>query len=235
MATMKQISAPSSSSRNVPLSLARTSIQSRWSYAGRNLGRSNDRRRPGRCRRRASTCNAQTAWEPRRSGRLPGGLWHFSKFTADDNTVAQKFFQQAIDLDPNFAGGYWGLTWAQIGEASIFRRRNVAETLRSVEALARRAVALDGSDAEARSSLGLTPSNQLACCFTRKECQQWHNPIRLTSQPSGRRIQGSRGFRAYCAGSYLERAARTPRQTRRSMTVGSIRAIGECREAFLPL
>jgi adenylate cyclase len=70
--------------------------------------------------------------------------------------VAQKFFQQAIDLDPNFAGGYWGLTWAQIGEASIFRRRNVAETLRSVEALARRAVALDGSDAEARSSLGLT-------------------------------------------------------------------------------
>ena len=135
----------------------------------------------------------------------------------------------------NFAGGYWGLTWAQIGEASIFRRRNVAETLRSVEALARRAVALDGSDAEARSSLGLTPSNQLACCFTRKECQQWHNPIRLTSQPSGRRIQGSRGFRAYCAGSYLERAARTPRQTRRSMTVGSIRAIGECREALLPL
>ena len=163
------------------------------------------------------------------------GLWHFSKFTADDNTVAQKFFQQAIDLDPNFAGGYWGLTWAQIGEASIFRRRNVAETLRSVEALARRAVALDGSDAEARSSLGLTPSNQLACCFTRKECQQWHNPIRLTSQPSGRRIQGSRGFRAYCAGSYLDRAARTPRQTRRSMTVGSIRAIGECREALLPL
>ena len=163
------------------------------------------------------------------------GLWHFSKFTADDNTVAQRFFQQAIDLDPNFAGGYWGLTWAQIGEASIFRRRNVAETLRSVEALARRAVALDGSDAEARSSLGLTPSNQLACCFTRKECQQWHNPIRLTSQPSGRRIQGSRGFRAYCAGSYLERAARTPRQTRRSMTVGSIRAIGECREALLPL
>ena len=163
------------------------------------------------------------------------GLWHFSKFTADDNTVAQKFFQQAIDLDPNFADGYWGLTWAQIGEASIFRRRNVAETLRSVEALARRAVALDGSDAEARSSLGLTPSNQLACCFTRKECQQWHNPIRLTSQPSGRRIQGSRGFRAYCAGSYLERAARTPRQTRRSMTVGSVRAIGECREALLPL
>jgi hypothetical protein len=163
------------------------------------------------------------------------GLWHFSKFTADDNTVAQKFFQQAIDLDRNFAGGYWGLTWAQIGEASIFRRRNVAETLRSVEALARRAVALDGSDAEARSSLGLTPSNQLACCFTRKESQQWHNPIRLTSQPSGRRIQGSRGFRAYCAGSYLERAARTPRQTRRSMTVGSIRAIGECREALLPL
>jgi len=34
------------------------------------------------------------------------GLWHLSKFTADDNVVALKFFQQAIDLDPTFAGGY---------------------------------------------------------------------------------------------------------------------------------
>jgi adenylate cyclase len=46
------------------------------------------------------------------------GLWHFSKFTADDNAVAQKFFQQAIDLDPTFAGGYWGLASAQVDVAS---------------------------------------------------------------------------------------------------------------------
>jgi adenylate cyclase len=41
------------------------------------------------------------------------GLWHFGKFSADDNLAAQKFFQQAIDLDPNFAGGYSGLAWAR--------------------------------------------------------------------------------------------------------------------------
>ena len=51
------------------------------------------------------------------------GLWHFSKFTADDNTVAQKFFQQAIDLDPNFAGGYWGLTGLKSGRPRYFGAR----------------------------------------------------------------------------------------------------------------
>ena len=37
------------------------------------------------------------------------GLWHFSKGTADDNTFAEGFFQQAIDLDPSFAGVTRGL------------------------------------------------------------------------------------------------------------------------------
>jgi len=84
------------------------------------------------------------------------GLWHYSKFTADDNVVAENCFRRAIDLDPYFVGGYWGLIWAQSVAASIFRRRNVMETLGSAESLARRAVALDGRDPEARLSLGLT-------------------------------------------------------------------------------
>ena len=84
------------------------------------------------------------------------GLWHYSKFTADDNELAENCFQQAIDLDPYFVGGYWGLIWAQLVAASIFRRRNLMETLRSAETLARRAVALDSRDPEARVSLGLT-------------------------------------------------------------------------------
>ena len=37
------------------------------------------------------------------------GLWHLSKLSAADNALARKFFQQAIDLDPNFAKGYSGL------------------------------------------------------------------------------------------------------------------------------
>jgi len=80
------------------------------------------------------------------------GLWHVSKATPDDNALAQNFFQEAIDLDPNFSGAYGGLALAQNQEVE-FGTRGLPETLSSVEALARRAVALDGPDAEARSLL----------------------------------------------------------------------------------
>jgi adenylate cyclase len=81
------------------------------------------------------------------------GLWHLSKSTPDDISFAEKFFQQAIDLDPSFSGAYGGLAGAQ-DQAAYFFKRDLGEALRSAEALARRAVALDGADAEARSLLG---------------------------------------------------------------------------------
>ena len=83
------------------------------------------------------------------------GLWHLMKFTADDNSAALKFFLQAIDIDPTFTGGYWGLAAARFYASYIFPLRDPPESPSSIEALARRAVALDGSDAEARSWLGL--------------------------------------------------------------------------------
>jgi adenylate cyclase len=69
------------------------------------------------------------------------GLWHYSKATPDDNALAQKFFQQAIDLDPNFPGFYVGHALAQ-NQAQEFGTRGLPETLSSVEALTRRAVSL---------------------------------------------------------------------------------------------
>src|SRR6202035_4330614 len=42
------------------------------------------------------------------------GLWHLSKYTVNDIALAQSFFQQAIDCDPSFSGGYGGLAIAQI-------------------------------------------------------------------------------------------------------------------------
>jgi adenylate cyclase len=81
------------------------------------------------------------------------GLWHLSKSTPDDISFAEKFFQQAIDLDSSFSGAYGGLAGAQ-DQAAYFFKRDLGEALRSAEALARRAVALDGADAEARSLLG---------------------------------------------------------------------------------
>src|SRR6266567_243562 len=41
------------------------------------------------------------------------GLWHVSKATTEDNALAQKFFQRAIDLDPSFSGAHVGLAIAQ--------------------------------------------------------------------------------------------------------------------------
>ena len=70
------------------------------------------------------------------------GLWHLSKFTFDDTALAEKFFQQAIDLDPGFSGGYVGLAIAQCQAADVHIRDRLG-TLSSMEALARRAVALD--------------------------------------------------------------------------------------------
>src|SRR5271165_3203933 len=83
------------------------------------------------------------------------GLWHVGKATGDDNALAQRYFRRAIELDPNFSGAYVGLAEAE-GQATDFHADDLAETLRSAEALARRAVALDGADAEARSLLAHT-------------------------------------------------------------------------------
>jgi adenylate cyclase len=80
------------------------------------------------------------------------GQWHFNKVSAEDNALARKFFQQAVDLDPSFAGGYKGLCAVESNEPD-YQGRGLSEGLRSAEALARRAVALDGADAEARSLL----------------------------------------------------------------------------------
>jgi adenylate cyclase len=80
------------------------------------------------------------------------GLWHSAKANVEDNALAEQFFRQAVELDPSFAGAYKGLARLQ-AQTADFRGRNLAEALQAAEALARRAVALDGADAEARSRL----------------------------------------------------------------------------------
>ena len=83
------------------------------------------------------------------------GLWHLGKFAREDNALAKKFFREAIDLDPTFAGGYRGAGYAEFQAAmSGFQKCSLPEAQSSAEALARRAVGLDGADAEARTFLG---------------------------------------------------------------------------------
>jgi adenylate cyclase len=77
-------------------------------------------------------------------------------FSLHENAEAQKFFQRCIQLDPNFAGGYWGLAWAQLHAATGLQSCDLVEAQSSAEKLARRAVDLAEADAEARSSLAFT-------------------------------------------------------------------------------
>ena len=84
------------------------------------------------------------------------GLWHMGKATAANNALAQKFFHEAIDRDPTFAGGHWGLAATHMYAAAVFQASSLPDARSTMEVLARRAVALDGSDAEARSWLGQT-------------------------------------------------------------------------------
>ena len=74
------------------------------------------------------------------------GLWHLSKANPDDDTIAQNFFRQAIDLDPTFAPGYSALALAQLQAAAVYQKLSLTEAQSSAEALA--------ADAEARSCLG---------------------------------------------------------------------------------
>jgi adenylate cyclase len=56
------------------------------------------------------------------------GLWHLEKATPDENARAEKFFRQAINLDPNFADGYCGLAVAQMRAVAYFQTRGPADT-----------------------------------------------------------------------------------------------------------
>jgi adenylate cyclase len=88
-------------------------------------------------------------------GAYQRGLWHLSKASAEDNALAEKFFQRAIDLDPMFVGGYTGLSAALSPSRVMSQTRDRAEALSAQETAARRALALDRGDAEARSRLSI--------------------------------------------------------------------------------
>jgi adenylate cyclase len=81
------------------------------------------------------------------------GLWHLEKASPEDCQRAAQLFQQAIDLDPSFAGGYVGLATARVSASLTSQTLSIAEAQRSAEALARRAVALDPASAEGGACL----------------------------------------------------------------------------------
>jgi adenylate cyclase len=55
------------------------------------------------------------------------GLWHLEKATKTDNAIAEKFFQQAIDLDQNFADSYCGLALARFVGGTLFQSKDLRQ------------------------------------------------------------------------------------------------------------
>jgi cytochrome c-type biogenesis protein CcmH/NrfG len=83
------------------------------------------------------------------------GVWHLGRGNADDDVLAQRFFSQAIDLDPNFAGSYAGLAETYTMAATQFHTCTLADVEKLHERAARRAWALDPGDAYARVLFGV--------------------------------------------------------------------------------
>lgn len=83
------------------------------------------------------------------------GMWHMSGCDSDTIASAQRYFQQAIALDPHFASGYSALAWAQLMAASIYSNMTIAEGCELGRPLVLRAMTLDQSDPEARARLAL--------------------------------------------------------------------------------
>ena len=81
------------------------------------------------------------------------GLWHFNKYSPEENKAALDFFRQAIALDPNFAPGHYGYALALQWEIWHFSTRPFNEVQGAARTEAQIAVSLDDKDAMAHAIL----------------------------------------------------------------------------------
>ncbi len=82
------------------------------------------------------------------------GLWHLYRFTKVDNDEAEKLFQRAAELDPDFSGAFMGLGTVRYWNVLFGHAESPEETLADAFAAARTAVSLDDKDAMAHWTLG---------------------------------------------------------------------------------
>lgn len=76
------------------------------------------------------------------------GLWHFDKANAEENLLAEQFFQRAVDLDPAFASAWVGLAESRSRAGWMFGAADLAASLNSALDLARQAAALEPANPE---------------------------------------------------------------------------------------
>jgi adenylate cyclase len=78
----------------------------------------------------------------------------FQRFTKEDNTKARELFEQAIEIDPEYAFAWTMLAWTHWIDANFGFSESPAESFKRAVELARKAVALDDTQPNVHALLG---------------------------------------------------------------------------------
>jgi adenylate cyclase len=82
------------------------------------------------------------------------GFWHLYKFNPEDNVEARKYFEQAIELDPDASLPFAGLSFTHLLDVSLSFRDAREESLDHALRAAQMALANDEMDALAQFTIG---------------------------------------------------------------------------------
>ena len=77
------------------------------------------------------------------------GVHHFMRVKSNDNEIARQFFEEAIELDRNYANAYTFLGWTYNWEAFFRWTKSPAKSYSKSVDLAKKAISLDGQYANA--------------------------------------------------------------------------------------
>ena len=79
---------------------------------------------------------------------------HYFRFSKEDNAVARRWAEKAIEHDPNFAGAWAILGWIHLNNAMFHWTKSPGRSLKLAGECAQKAIALDDSCAKAYGLLG---------------------------------------------------------------------------------
>jgi len=103
---------------------------------------------------------------------LQRGWDHYRRTTRADNREARRLFEQAVALDPNYASAYVALAQTRVLAATSGWTERMAQVLTEAEELARKALDLDSSNAEAHQILADVYLNRGQYDLARDEADQ---------------------------------------------------------------
>ena len=93
--------------------------------------------------------NSLNAWEAHHRG-----LWHMYRFNGADNEQAQRYFKQAIKLDPTFSRAYAGLSFTHWQNAFLFKSADRQKEANRAFDAASRGLLADHRDPAAHWAMG---------------------------------------------------------------------------------